>query len=68
MHDGLVWPTGSPAGFSRPVLRSIRNTVTLIPGRFAHNNHTPSGVIARFCGPFPRLGSTSDSRPSFPIR
>jgi hypothetical protein len=33
---------------------------------FANRNHSPSGVIARFCGPFPRLDvmAVSDRRPS----
>src|SRR5947208_105494 len=48
----------------------VFNTARLYPGMFAHSSHLPAGVIARFCGPFPRLGSiaTSDSRPSSPMR
>src|SRR4051812_16179297 len=69
MHDGLVCFTGSPVTFSLPVFVSIANTAMLFPGMFAHNSHTPSGVIARFCGPFPRLGSipSSVSLPSLPM-
>ena len=62
--------TGSPTDFRPPVSGSIRNTATLLPGMFAHSSNLPSGVIARFCGPLPRLGSIpiSVSRPSSPIR
>ena len=69
MHDGLSCLTGSPADLNRPVFGSIRNTATLSPGMFAQRSHSPSRVIARFCGPFPRLGlmAISDSRPSSPI-
>ena len=35
MHDGLGWATGSPAGRSRPVRPSMRNTAMLSPGMFA---------------------------------
>jgi hypothetical protein len=48
MHDGLGCLTGSPADLNRPVFGSIRNTATLVPGRFAQTSHRPSGVIARF--------------------
>src|SRR5215510_1570276 len=66
MHDGLVFLTGSPTDFSRPVFASILNTATLFPGMFAQISHAPSAVIAKFCGPFPKLGSmfTSDNFPS----
>jgi hypothetical protein len=36
---------------------SIRKTTTLFPGMLAQSSHFPSGVMARFCGPRPRLGS-----------
>ncbi len=68
MQEGLGIETGSPTDF-RPPVGSIRNTATLLPGMFAHSSSLPSGVIARFCGPLPRLGSiaSSVSRPSSPI-
>ncbi len=69
MHEGLGCFIGSPAGSNRPDFESIRNTATLFPGMFAHSSHWPSGVIARFCGPLPRLDSMAIrvSRPSSPI-
>ena len=69
MHEGPGCSTGSPAGVKLPVFGSIRNTATLFPGMFAQSSHPPSGVIARFWGPFPRLGlmAISVSRPSSPI-
>src|SRR5438876_12151961 len=69
MHDGLGCLTGSPADSNCPVFGSMRNTATLFPGMLAQRSHWPSGVTARFCGPFPRLGwmAISDNRPSSPI-
>ena len=69
MQDGPVCFTGSPAGLSLPVLVSIPKTATLLPGMFAQRNHAPSAVIARFCGPLPRLDSIAMSVnfPSPPI-
>jgi hypothetical protein len=57
MHDGLGIATGSPVGLIFPVFGSIRKTTTFFPGIFAHNNHPLLEVIARFCGPLPKLGS-----------
>ncbi len=47
----------------------MRNTATRSLGMFAQSRNSPPAVIARFCGPLPRLGSTptSVSRPSSPI-
>ena len=69
IQDGLATETGLPADF-RPPDSSMRNTATLLPGMFAHSSSLPSGVIARFCGPLPRLGSMpiSVNRPSSPMR
>ena len=62
MHDGLGW-LDRLAGRLQLARSSasIRNTATLFPGMFAQSSHSPSGVIARFCGPFPRLGSMAIS-------
>ena len=70
MHDGLGMDTGLPTGVRSPVCASILNTTMLLPGMLAHSNHSPPGVMARFCGPWPRLGSisTSASGPSSPMR
>jgi hypothetical protein len=68
-HDGLGCLIGSQAEVNRPFFGSIRKTATLFPGMFAQSSQPPSGVMARFCGPLPRLGvmAVSDSRPSSPI-
>ena len=68
MQEGLGCLAGSSGDVNCLLFRSIRNTATLFRGMYAHSSHSPSGVIARFCGPFLRLGmiAISDSRPSTP--
>jgi hypothetical protein len=56
IHDELGIATGSPEGLIFPVFGSMRKTTTFFPGIFAHNNHPLLDVIARFCGPLPKLG------------
>ena len=62
--------TGWPTGVRLPVSGSMRNTATLLPGMLAQSSNSPPGVIARFCGPLPRLGTIASkvSRPSSPMR
>lgn len=70
MQDGLVIAIGSPTDFRPPVCESIRNITTLLLGMFAHSSNSPPGMIAKFCGPLPRLGSMpiSVNFPSSPMR
>ena len=46
MQDGLVRGKGSPTGFSPPVCASMRKTITLLPGIFAHSRNLPPAASA----------------------
>ena len=65
---GPVISVGLPTDFSLPSA-PMRKIARLLPGMLAHSRRFPSAVIARFCGPLPRLGMISISVrfPSSPI-
>lgn len=49
MHDELAISTGLPADFNLPLVGSMANTATFLPGKLAQMSHSPPAVIARFC-------------------